>query len=330
MSSKENNYEFISASHPKGRKLYKYFSNVEYAVNCIRKQMIHLDDPKTFNDPFDATFSCPSYTYLDYEEEVGRTVENLEEYVLNVPAEHQTPHTKQIILDLISLKSQKSYANMHQPISTTLRAIYDHFLEPQFSYEEFCENINAGFKETKRVMSLNCKISCFSEVCDSILIWSYYANCHRGVCVEFDLSRLDNSIPLNKEILNNISMVHYTPIRPDLSSPDNSNTSFEFLTTKAEVWSHEHEWRLICDTNEDFLPFNCISKVIIGAKFDVNAKKYKDLTKAVRAHENLPIYKCMLSSTKYQIEFKYIYGNTMYSYFLDDVEDEQRNFVGAF
>ena len=108
MFQKENNYEFIAAEHPKGRKLYKYFSNVEYAVNCIKKQMIHLDDPKTFNDPFDATFSCPLYTYLDYEEEVERTVESLVDYILNVPPEQHTPHTKQIILDLISLKSQKT------------------------------------------------------------------------------------------------------------------------------------------------------------------------------------------------------------------------------
>lgn len=67
-----NNYQFISVPYSIDRKLYKYFSNVGHAVDCIKKRSIHLDDPKTFNDPFDATFSCPRYTALDYEENVKK------------------------------------------------------------------------------------------------------------------------------------------------------------------------------------------------------------------------------------------------------------------
>lgn len=320
----DNNYQFISVPYSIDRKLYKYFSNVGHAVDCIKKRSIHLDDPKTFNDPFDATFSCPRYTTLDYDETVEKTVDNLIDYVINVPTGQQTPHTRQIILSLADYQARGNYNNIIQQRNLTLNSIYESFLEPPFSYEEFCENINAGFKETTRVMHLNCKISCFSEVCDSILMWSYYANCHRGVCIEFDLSRLNNRNPLNSDILSKISRVHYTPVRPDMWSSNNHNISFNFLTTKADVWSHEHEWRLICDTEEEFMPFDCISKVIIGANFDVNAAKYKDLVKAVHTYKDLSIHKCMLSSTKYQLEFKYIYGNDMYSYYLSDEYEKKQ------
>ncbi len=29
-------------------------------------------------------------------------------------------------------------------------------------------------------------VSCFSETCDSILMWSHYADSHKGVCIEFE------------------------------------------------------------------------------------------------------------------------------------------------
>lgn len=313
---KEQDYSFISTPYPIDRKLYKYYSNVEYAVDCIKKRRIHLDDPKTFNDPFDATFSCPRYTSFDYDEDVGKTVENLIEYVINIPKGKQTPHTPQILKHLIYCKTHLNYVAVNQSKNKTLEDVFSSIQEKSFSFEEFCETINEGFFETKRVMHLNCKISCFSEVWDSILMWSYYANCHRGVCIEFDLSRLNEKSELDRNIINNISRVHYTPVRADLLYSNNENTTFNFLTTKADVWSHEHEWRLICDTNEDYLPFDCISKIIIGANFDVNAAKYQELFKAVNTYEDLTIHKCMLSSEKYQIELKSIYDSSMYSYFV--------------
>lgn len=313
---KEQDYSFISTPYPIDRKLYKYYSNAEYAVDCIKKRRIHLDDPKTFNDPFDATFSCPRYTSFDYNEDVGKTIENLIEYVISIPKGKQTVHTPQILKHLLNYQANLNSAMVIQPKNKTISDILVATKEKSFSDEEFYDTINDGFIETKRVMHLNCKISCFSEVWDSILMWSYYANCHKGVCIEFDLSRLDYTDTLNRNIIDNISRVHYTPVRADLLSSNNDNTTFNFLTTKADVWSHEHEWRLICESNNDFLPFDCISKVIIGANFDVNAPKYQELFKAVNTYEDLTIHKCMLSSEKYQIELKSIYDSSMYAYFI--------------
>ncbi len=72
-----------------------------------------------------------------------------------------------------------------------------------------------------------------------------------------------------------------------------------------------------------------LSKVIIGANFDEKTAKYKDLQKAVHTYQDLSIYKCVLSSTKYQIELKRIYDNTMFTYYLDRNEYRQEDLVGA-
>lgn len=58
------NYRFISAPYTIDRKLYKYYSDTKYAIDCIINKRIHLDDPRSFNDPFDAAFQCAKISAL--------------------------------------------------------------------------------------------------------------------------------------------------------------------------------------------------------------------------------------------------------------------------
>lgn len=93
-------------------------------------------------------------------------------------------------------------------------------------------------------------ISCLSEVPDSLLMWSHYANNHRGFCVAYSLFELNQklkfsavpviytkervclqSIPLDQEAINKMTM----------------NLFFQSLTSKSLEWSYEKEWRIIRD-----------------------------------------------------------------------------------
>ena len=49
-------HEFVTGKFGPGDKLYKYFSNVDYAIATIRSGCIHLYDPATYNDPFEPLF----------------------------------------------------------------------------------------------------------------------------------------------------------------------------------------------------------------------------------------------------------------------------------
>lgn len=55
---------FLSTPYQIDRKLYKYFSNIDYAIDSIKNRRIHLDDPNSFNDPFDAIYSLRLYTIM--------------------------------------------------------------------------------------------------------------------------------------------------------------------------------------------------------------------------------------------------------------------------
>lgn len=297
-------YKFISSPYNIDRKLYKYFSNTAYAIDSIKNRRIHLDKPRDFNDPFEAMICFHHYISSDLQENKRTAFVKIQDYLLSVPQYKQTNHHFEMIKYLASIKEQ--YINLidDQSFSTLniVGDIYSKLDSPSFSLQDFRSEIDYGYEATAGIKYLDCKMSCFSELWDSILMWSYYANSHKGVCVEYDLSKLDDQSTLNQQIYSQISKVHYSPIRTN-SPTGNDSTLFNFLLTKANVWSHEHEWRIICETTEDeeYLPFDCISNVYIGTNFDTSANKYQDLIKAVNSYPNLSISRCSLHAHNFQL-----------------------------
>lgn len=91
-------------------------------------------------------------------------------------------------------------------------------------------------------------ITCFSERCDSLLMWAHYSDSSRGICVEYDIMDMNNQkkytpIPViysnNKVIFDslNLETVEGDAIRLLINS----------LTTKSLDWNYEHEWRIVFD-----------------------------------------------------------------------------------
>ncbi len=90
-------------------------------------------------------------------------------------------------------------------------------------------------------------ICSFSAVNDDILLWSHYSDCHKGFCLEFDVTTSffksrENGKPLYlpveyPEIIPSKSYFKNTPKESVLAS---------FLN-KYSGWSYEKEWRLFGD-----------------------------------------------------------------------------------
>jgi hypothetical protein len=93
-------------------------------------------------------------------------------------------------------------------------------------------------------------IACLSEVPDSILMWSHYANNHRGFCVAYNL------LELNQKLKFSAVPVIYTKERICLQSisldqkalnKETMSLFIQSLTSKSPEWSYEKEWRIIRD-----------------------------------------------------------------------------------
>ncbi len=106
-------------------------------------------------------------------------------------------------------------------------------------------------------------IACLSEEPDSILMWSHYANNHRGFCVAYNL------LGLNQKLQFSAVPVLYTqdrvclrsiPLDQDTLNKETMSLFIQSLTSKSPEWSYEKEWRIIRD------------EVSCGSKWDNKAK----------------------------------------------------------
>ena len=98
-----------------------------------------------------------------------------------------------------------------------------------------------------------------SETYDEILMWSHYADHHRGAVVEF------NCIPSIDRAFNVASKVNYTNVKPNFGNfdqwfdhstrkkpMDNWDLSSRYSFTKSYHWQYEKEWRFaLKKTSED-------------------------------------------------------------------------------
>ena len=84
------------------------------------------------------------------------------------------------------------------------------------------------------------KICSLSEVNNDILMWSHYANGHRGVAIGVDIDD-------KKYEISSIQYDGHTYI----SNQNYCNQSAkEILTHKVDVWSYEKEKRIFCDSGD--------------------------------------------------------------------------------
>ncbi len=81
-------------------------------------------------------------------------------------------------------------------------------------------------------------VLCLSEVYDSILMWSHYADCHRGVCLIYET---------NYEFFAHAQPVRYQKDRPKVNPVVQSNDEMldNAIFTKSSDWSYEKEWRIL-------------------------------------------------------------------------------------
>jgi hypothetical protein len=127
------------------------------------------------------------------------------------------------------------------------------------------------------------KVCSFSKRNDSILMWSHYANYHKGFCVEYEIDPL----PPDHFLRQNLYPVIYSSSLYDLtgwstslfSSPrEQFNPSLVLLAMlhKYRDWHYEKEWRLILTeprlTRDRPLQVPRPSRVFLGSRMEEGQK----------------------------------------------------------
>lgn len=253
--------------------MFKYYGNADYARDAIENSRIHLEEPSLYNDIYDSSTNLA---------EEGLKKAYFKNY-----------------LKIASIRCfcKDMQANELEEIENkrlSVGEIIDYFylcdIDKEIDKDALVKETIAVFTNNRGIIQAdNNKISCFSEVNDSLLMWAYYAQNYSGVCIRFD--------PLKDNLLlDNCRKVQYT-------NHFISDGSLGNYFRKSIQWSHEQEWRIVCETDEEYLPVNCIDAIYLGLRTqDDIIEQFIKLGKMY----NLEVYKMKLSDVKYEILFERI------------------------
>lgn len=160
------------------------------------------------------------------------------------------------------------------------------------------KSMRKAFRAFKKVMEQSNGILCFSRTKREPLLWSHYADKHRGMCLGFDVR--DDTL---KE-------VKYVSRRLVLKSLRNltKGTAIKFLSTKYQGWSYEKEVRAFLSLEEkdernglyfaDFGDGIKLKEVLVGPECKV---KKKEIMARLRGYPNVRVIKTRLAFTKFSV-----------------------------
>ena len=132
-----------------------------------------------------------------------------------------------------------------------------------------------------------CTDSSSSKAIENTLMWAHYANCHKGICVEYELGKKDfSSNYTSGATLMRLMRIKY--IDPNLDSnvldftnPETKMNMRTALATKSIDWGYENEVRMIAYTPTEEQKYvqctldtpNPIKAIYFGVKCPVQRKK---------------------------------------------------------
>lgn len=283
-------------------KLYKYFPNTEivkdgqinnYSIQALLNNTVYMQTPLEYDDVYDSELNVDWYEYerlrLKYYCECcgvdvfsSDTANDIGDKLVMFLWEHynkcmsfydafQTEKMSEMQRKSIELFVYRLLNEVNKDGNLS-RALYD-VIVTEYSY--CMERLKTVFRAT-----------CFTTVPNSQLMWSSYADCHRGFCVEYTI---DSSCKKLRDLYLNLFPMIYCKIRTDVTEKiinfSDKEISLDTLWTiyctgalrKSIDWVYQNEWRLLMvmdsrveDHNVEFFP---ITKVFLGNRMPAGKRK---------------------------------------------------------
>ena len=115
-----------------------------------------------------------------------------------------------------------------------------------------------GLRKIFEELKAKTGIACLSELDDSLLMWSHYANNHKGFCVEYELLEINKQLQFTPiPIIYSNEKVVAGSLFPHSLDKSVTKMIVDGLSTKSTEWSYEKEWRIIRDDKACGDRWNC-------------------------------------------------------------------------
>ena len=241
------------------KKLYQYCSFSIRTLANLDKNRIWLSNPTNFNDPYDTALNLlykTEQTAIKHWESLSEKI-GIQDFI-----------SRDDFVKIYLLPRFQFYPELAKRLSK--KGIGRHYVTIK-SFIELSKTLSDNDSQSASAVAQNSFfVGCMTENYKSILMWSHYANHHRGLCLEYDVS---NSFP---DIMRrNLYPVIYSDKLFDGSHlfTINGVNNSEMLAAslhKSHEWSYEREWRIALsnpsELNGQFMDDVSPSEILIGAK----------------------------------------------------------------
>ncbi|MDO6802637.1 DUF2971 domain-containing protein [Wenyingzhuangia sp. 1_MG-2023] len=113
------------------------------------------------------------------------------------------------------------------------------------------KNHEIGYSFIKNSIRNSLRISCFSNCCDEILMWSHYANKHTGICVGYDVEKHNGGFFVRVEYPKDDKFESKPFIYGDFLVKDKNEIAIkQLIKYKSQKWKYEKEIRWAFQNNK--------------------------------------------------------------------------------
>lgn len=267
-----NTGEDMNAGSKPPSKLYKYRCVDKYTAEIFADHALYFAAPGSFNDPFDCSF----HVLIDGAKNEAVTEANawseIRRRMPDLPLNEQIEAAQQV----------------RERLLATRHSEFEQIVIDKLSKES---NERVG-------------ICCFTEVNTDILMWSHYANCHRGICLEFS----NVAPPFQKT-----QPVEYSDEYPKLDleavvTSEELRAAAPWMLRKSDHWSYEKEWRVLdFDGGPGSKPFqaSCLTGVILGCR--ISEEQEAKVRKWISDWPStVTVYRARRSPTAFRLEIEQV------------------------
>jgi Protein of unknown function (DUF2971) len=171
------------------------------------------------------------------------------------------------------------------------QAKYDNFLFQKDIENDYNENLRKEF----------C-ISCFSERNDNILMWSHYANKHKGICLKFDWK-------IHSEYFSGYKVIYKKKLPEITYNGRGELEAASIFLTKLNHWKYEKEIRAITKIEKGIqkAAFNpkALKGIIFGEQIAISDKQtIMNIIKGNTEYHNVEFSNAFIEKKSLKMKFR--------------------------
>ena len=249
-------------------KIYKY-ANLKQGKLIVESGVVKLNRPSVFNDPFDnelrkdkddfekakriykASSFASSLVEILLIKEIGNVLKKKPEFE---DAKKEYYSIKKTLKKTHKFDESYTFPALQKLLNVSTESIKE---KVEAKSEEFAKKINSNVDDIRSTML----VSCFSKNPLSILMWSHYADSHKGICIEYEKPDLPDFVEVkydyNRPKIRISRLVSYISAQTILDE-DYNNLDSEVIdemmmpfVAKAKDWEYEQEIRCIVTSNSN-------------------------------------------------------------------------------